>query len=157
MKRSQIAVEFLMTYGWALLGVFMVVAAIIYFGVIDSSTFVPERCDLGYRLLCKDYQLTKAGVATLAIVNSFPNDIMVTSLELNSTKFAGACIYPVPGVDQNILIGQVKQYSFNCIPQLPNIKSSRKESYGVTVWYYLNGTTPAYTYPLYGEIYARLS
>jgi len=162
MKQSQVAVEFLMTYGWAMLGVLMVVAAIVYFGVIDASSFVPERCDLGYRLGCKDYLLSRSDNSlSLNIVNNFNNDIMITRIDLNSTKFSPACISTYGGSSngENILIGQVKSFRVDCVvgSQLASIKDNKKNNYDVTIWYYLNGTTSAYTYPLYGELYARIS
>lgn len=43
-KRAQAALEFLMTYGWAILVVLAAIGALAYFGVLSPSNFVPERC-----------------------------------------------------------------------------------------------------------------
>ncbi|MBI3036442.1 hypothetical protein HYY73_01620 [Candidatus Woesearchaeota archaeon] len=53
MKRSlksmkgQAAMEFLMTYGWAILVVLVVIGALSYFGVLSPSTLLPEKCNEG--------------------------------------------------------------------------------------------------------------
>lgn len=55
-KKSQYAMEFLMTYGWAILVVIAMVGALAYFGVFNPDNFLPideENCEeickkLGY-------------------------------------------------------------------------------------------------------------
>jgi hypothetical protein len=43
-KKSQQAMEFLMTYGWSILVVLVAIGALAYFGVLDPKQFVPNRC-----------------------------------------------------------------------------------------------------------------
>lgn len=42
-KKGQAAMEFLMTYGWAILVVLAAVGALAYFGVLSPDTLLPER------------------------------------------------------------------------------------------------------------------
>ena len=42
-KKGQAAMEFLMTYGWAILVVLAAIAALAYFGVLSPGNLVPER------------------------------------------------------------------------------------------------------------------
>lgn len=42
-RRGQAAMEFLMTYGWAILVVLASVGALAYFGVLTPDTLLPER------------------------------------------------------------------------------------------------------------------
>jgi hypothetical protein len=42
-KKGQAAMEFLMTYGWAILVVLAAIAALAYFGVLSPSKLLPER------------------------------------------------------------------------------------------------------------------
>lgn len=42
-KKGQAAMEFLMTYGWAILVVLAAIAALAYFGVLDPSNLIPEK------------------------------------------------------------------------------------------------------------------
>jgi hypothetical protein len=43
-KQAQAAMEFLMTYGWALLVVLVAIGALAYFGVFSPQTFLPGQC-----------------------------------------------------------------------------------------------------------------
>ncbi|MFT4297834.1 MAG: hypothetical protein ACMXX5_01445, partial [Candidatus Woesearchaeota archaeon] len=45
-KNSQVAMEFLMTYGWALLVVLIAIAALVFFGLLEPSRFLPEKIEL---------------------------------------------------------------------------------------------------------------
>ena len=54
-QRGQAALEFLTTYGWAFLVILVVIGALAYFGVLDPSKFVPERCTMQQEFTCKDY------------------------------------------------------------------------------------------------------
>ena len=56
-KRGQAALEFLMTYGWAILVVLVVIGALAYFGVLNPSILLPEKCTLTTGLACKDHQI----------------------------------------------------------------------------------------------------
>ncbi len=42
-KRAQAAMEFLMTYGWAILVVLLAIGALAYFGVLSPQKLLPER------------------------------------------------------------------------------------------------------------------
>ena len=44
MRKGQAAMEFLMTYGWAILVLLAAVAALSYFGVLNPTRFLPETC-----------------------------------------------------------------------------------------------------------------
>jgi len=53
-KRGQAAMEFLMTYGWAILVVLVAIGALAYFGVLSPDKFLPERCTGPAGLDCID-------------------------------------------------------------------------------------------------------
>ncbi|MFH1682544.1 MAG: hypothetical protein ABIA37_01990 [Candidatus Woesearchaeota archaeon] len=42
--KAQAAMEFLMSYGWAILVVMIAVGALSYFGVLDAGMILPESC-----------------------------------------------------------------------------------------------------------------
>ena len=54
MKKGQAAMEFLMTYGWAILVVIAAIAALAYFGVLDPARLLPERCSAPAGMDCID-------------------------------------------------------------------------------------------------------
>jgi hypothetical protein len=43
-KQAQAALEFLMTYGWALLVVLVAIGALAFFGVLNPGQFLPDQC-----------------------------------------------------------------------------------------------------------------
>lgn len=56
-KKSQAALEFLMTYGWAILAVLTAIGALAYFGVLSPDMFFPDSCSLPAGLTCLDYRV----------------------------------------------------------------------------------------------------
>src|SRR3989338_2935712 len=61
MKKSQAAMEFLMTYGWAILVVLVAIGALAYFGVLSPDKFLPSRCILPVGIACSDHEARSAG------------------------------------------------------------------------------------------------
>ena len=53
-RKAQAAMEFLMTYGWALLAVLVVIGALAYLGILDVETILPERCTFPVPLNCQE-------------------------------------------------------------------------------------------------------
>ncbi len=58
MKRAQAAMEFLMTYGWAILVVLVAIGALAYFGILSPARFLPESCTLAPGIGCNDFKIT---------------------------------------------------------------------------------------------------
>ena len=73
-RKSQAALEFLMTYGWAILVVLVAVGALAYFGVLSPDKFLPAKCTLQAGLGCIDHKATATGV-TVVIQNSLGFDL----------------------------------------------------------------------------------
>ncbi len=73
--------EFLMTYGWALLVVLAAIGALAYFGVLSPGKFVPDQCVLVPGLACLDSSVTTNEI-NLVIANSLGRDIQVTGLSV---------------------------------------------------------------------------
>ena len=58
-KKSQSAMEYLMNYGWMLLLVIIVIAALVYTGVLNPSRFLPSSIDFGPDHVCPLSLLTR--------------------------------------------------------------------------------------------------
>jgi len=56
-KKSQAALEFLMTYGWAILVVLVAIGALAYFGVLSPDKFLPSKCTLPAGIACVDFKV----------------------------------------------------------------------------------------------------
>ncbi len=51
-KKAQAAMEFLMTYGWAILVVLIAIGALVYFGALSPEKNISDRCILSAPLSC---------------------------------------------------------------------------------------------------------
>lgn len=65
-KKAQMALEFLTTYGWALLMVLVAVGALSYFGVLSPSNYLDDRCVLGSPFVCQDFLVEEQGFRVFA-------------------------------------------------------------------------------------------
>ena len=84
-KKSQAAMEFLMTYGWAILVVLAAIVALAYFGVMSPSRFLPESCTLPSTsgLACLDFTLSPSS-ASLFLTNGGGRDLVVNNVTVGS-------------------------------------------------------------------------
>ncbi len=87
--RGQAALEYLSTYGWALLVLLVSIAALTYFGVIDVGKYIPSHCELSAGLICQDYALTPDGTRLL-LYNTYGYDLVDVNITLcNESRFVG--------------------------------------------------------------------
>ena len=56
-KKSQAALEFLTTYGWAFLIILVMISALAYFGILRPSRMLPERCTFSSEFECTDFDI----------------------------------------------------------------------------------------------------
>ena len=82
-KRGQAAMEFLMTYGWAILVVLIVIGALAYFGVLSPSTLLPEKCTFPVSLTCTDHKVAQTSI-TLILLNGAGRDMTVNRIAASS-------------------------------------------------------------------------
>lgn len=83
MKRgkSQYSVEFLVTYGWALLIIGIVVGAIYTFGWFDPGELLPQKCEFYGQLGCRDFYLNETDFK-LSLVNNFGANLNIGKIDL---------------------------------------------------------------------------
>jgi hypothetical protein len=61
-KSGQAALEFLTTYGWALLVILVMIGALVYFGVLNPSKALPTKCLVPPGFDCaNNFQITEDG------------------------------------------------------------------------------------------------
>ncbi|MGM5485037.1 MAG: hypothetical protein ACQEP1_04160 [Nanobdellota archaeon] len=91
-KRGQAALEFLMTYGWAILVVLVIIGALAYFGVLSPGKLVPERCQIESGINCQDWQLDAGDESvSLVIQNSKGREIVINNLTLDESQGDAVC------------------------------------------------------------------
>jgi len=61
-RKGQAAMEFLMTYGWAILVVLAAIGALAYFGVLSPDRFLADKCVISGGFSCGQYKVTASSV-----------------------------------------------------------------------------------------------
>ena len=125
-RKSQAALEFLMTYGWAILVVLVAVGALAYFGVLSPDKFLPAKCLLSAGIGCIDHRVQGTagaggvGLVTVSLTNSLGYDISTVVVR------AGGCgDYPGSAGSTGsatLANGQNQQYTIPCSAQLVGSK-----------------------------------
>ena len=96
-KRSQAAMEFLMTYGWAILVVLAAIAALAYFGILSPEKFLPEKCVIstGSGIFCDEFSASaSADTITFRIKNILTDDVSISSITTDNP----VCSYTGPAI-----------------------------------------------------------
>jgi len=92
-KKSQAALEFLMTYGWAILVVLVAVGALAYFGVLSPDKFLPAKCTLSAGIACVDHRVQGTagaggvGLITVSLTNSLGYDISSVVVKAGGLRY----------------------------------------------------------------------
>jgi hypothetical protein len=90
MKKGQAAMEFLMTYGWAILVVLVAIGALAYFGVLNPGRFLPSSCTVAPGIGCDDFKVSAATVQ-LVLRNGLGDDLTAVGVDIGScTASSGA-------------------------------------------------------------------
>jgi len=69
MKRSQVALEFLVTYGWAILASMIAIGALAYFGISNPAKTLPDKCLFSNEVVCSDYIVIAPDQLKIKLVN----------------------------------------------------------------------------------------
>jgi len=87
-KRGQAAMEFLMTYGWAILVVLVAIGALAYFGVLNPGRFLPSSCTITPGISCEDFVVQEVSASNniiqLTLRNGMGDDL--TNVSINITE-----------------------------------------------------------------------
>lgn len=127
-KKGQAALEFLLTYSWAILVVIVIIGALAYFGVLNPENFIPEKCTFTAGFACDDYVHDGENL-TIRIVNGIGSGIQIHGMTVESqqllvgatciaTNSTGGVIGPLAANNLNLANGQSAEITFtNCRPQ----------------------------------------
>ena len=96
-RKSQAAMEFLMTYGWAILVVLVAIGALAYFGVLNPAQFLPEKCTGPAGMDCLDKASIVAGATSVGYVELAVKNNLGFDITLKDATFPVAGTYPATG------------------------------------------------------------
>jgi hypothetical protein len=83
MKKAQSAMEYLMTYGWAILIVIIVAAALFALGVFNPATYTQSTATgfQNFQIPAGGWQFTSGGQLTIQLKNMAGANINITSVQ----------------------------------------------------------------------------
>ncbi|MDP3765686.1 MAG: hypothetical protein Q8R04_04170 [Nanoarchaeota archaeon] len=129
-KKSQAALEFLMTYGWAILIVLVVVGTLAYFGVLSPDRFLPLRCSFPSGISCLDFNydvISDIPTLKFAIRNNLGWDTTGVSIfpydtDPSSPQIGGIACGTAAGGASSLKNDDQSTYLVNCDSPLPKGK-----------------------------------
>lgn len=149
-KRGQAAVEYLVTYGWAFLAILATVGVMSYFGLLSPGKYVPDSCEFGNQLKCKDHFVEDFITDQISIrfENNFEDDIEILRV------FGDDII--IENINKKIAKGDIKKISFDTArPLFPG----EKESFNIIIEFRRDDGTPTPTTPQHnvsGRIFTQV-
>jgi hypothetical protein len=95
MRKGQTAMEYLMTYGWAILIIMVVLGVLYYLGVLNPSQLTPSQCAFPPGFSCTTYKLkSSSGNLSLQVGQGTGKTVIVTgvfcSANMSSSYSPGA-------------------------------------------------------------------
>ncbi len=82
-SRAQSAIEYLTTYGWAILIIAVVLAAMFALGLFSPSSYVNNECIFPAEFSCLNSQIYSNGTLTINVEQSTSSPINVTAIGCN--------------------------------------------------------------------------
>jgi hypothetical protein len=85
--KGQAAIEYLMTYGWAILALLIVSAVLLTSGILSPTYLISEECSFGNNLPC-NFALYNDGGSTqlsMEVFNGYPYKIMIREINIETT------------------------------------------------------------------------
>ena len=103
-KKGSFAMEFLLTYSWALLVVIGLLSLMAYFGLFNYSVVTPHYCVFDSHLSCDDYSINEEMIS-LFVTNMAGQPVRITKLTVGSC-YSSFNAYMEPG--------DSKVFEFSC-------------------------------------------
>jgi hypothetical protein len=104
-QKAQSALEFLTTYGWAFLVILIMIGALAYFGVLNPTRYLPERCSVDVGFECTEFSLVKSEtdevLVTFYLKNNLAETIEISRVFMENIEYLGEGISSSLGVSIN--------------------------------------------------------
>lgn len=86
MRKGQATVEFLVTYGWAILALLLVIGALLTSGLLSPSYLISEECGFGNNMPCNFALFNEAGSTriVLEVFNGFSYKVKIKELNIRT-------------------------------------------------------------------------
>ena len=152
--KSQAALEFLTTYGWAFLIILIMIGTLAYFGILNPGNILPNRCTFGSEFQCLDYQLQTAQLK-LRLKSSVGEPIDVSSITFTSdSTTVFSCTVP-PAMPTSWKSGDVKELTWTGCTD-GGLVQGEKGKVGITLRYNSVTSGSGYAKEIKGEVLSRV-
>jgi uncharacterized protein (UPF0333 family) len=111
-NKGQAAMEFLMTYGWAILAAIIAIGVLAYFGVFSPGRFVQDSYFIGAPFGAPAGKVNTTGI-TLEIQNGAGETVNITSVSISGISGCSTLTY-----GQNLAAGSSVPLTVPCSPAL---------------------------------------
>ena len=138
-RKGQAAIEFLVTYGWAILGVMVTIGALSYFGVFNTQKYVNDVCYFGDQLRCEDYVLYNDSWTSFQLRNNFGVAIDIINVTVTSDYGKTYCA-PHTNVFPNDSIQAGTLFEVNCRLTTGAIALNNKLKYQQVITFQRSGS-----------------
>lgn len=157
-KKSQAALEFLTTYGWAVLLIMVTIAAFVYFNVTNPKESLPERCNFGPEFQCMDFQISGTqDKLILSLKSVVPNPIIITGAEVQSDSNIPYSCTP-QALPMDFARGAPVTFTFSgCNSQAAGLTAGKKAKIRIKLTYYDARSGSSFPHAVMGEIYGTVS
>jgi len=147
---AQAAMEFLMTYGWALVVITVVIAAMSYFGILHPNKLLPDRCSFGTEFGCGAHVMYENGLQ-LRLVNNAGQSIIIDALNVTTKRTQLSCSSPIIGAVW--VVGNVEDVLIVCDFTNAGFDVGNKEKLNIKITYHHVTSGILYGKKVQGEIF----
>ncbi len=114
--RQQSAMEYLITYGWAILIIAVALAALFALGLFNPGNVLGDQCILPAGFSCTSIEMASSGVLTVNLEQATLSTINITAYGCNKNVSAAHMYAPnnPPSNQINMLIGSNYTFSAQC-------------------------------------------
>lgn len=106
-KGSLRSLEFLNTYGWAMISLVLLLLVVSYIGIVNPDLIAPKKCEVPKGFDCVSYSIQEKGLVDVILNKNLNEDVNVVGFECSSqeeytlitkesTLFDNKIVQPVP-------------------------------------------------------------
>lgn len=157
--KLQSAMEYLITYGWAILIISIVLAALFSLGVFNPSQFAGQECVLSSGFSCLSYLLFPNGTLSLNLLQSSGKAVNITSLgcdTIETTSYMHAPNNP-PSNQVYMPIGSNYTFPVTCYSNGSVASPAVSSLFNGYLAVNYTETTTGFPHTIYGRIVVKAS
>jgi len=161
MKKGQAALEFLTTYAWAFLVILIMIGALAYFGILSPSRLLPDRCNFGPEVDCRDFQITHGtgtdGTIKIKLKNNVGEAINIDSMSVSAESVTPLSCTGGPDITGVWAASEIRDFTFStCNSAAIGFVSGEKGKVEIRVKYYAVRSGPGYIHDVNGEVFSTV-